>query len=251
MMKKSFTEAVRTALKELSTVEHRLLTTLLESPDHSGTATELRDALTLSHFVVVNRVMGTIGKLVHKEFGAHPDGLPVGSFDWWHVVALGTRVKTRGHIWTLRNEVVDALLGETLEINSSDLASEPKSRFEEIYELDTRFFEGLANTIQKDVKARSRKARDVCIQIHGWSCAVCGLNFKKIYGSIGKEFIHVHHLELLSTAAGPRSVNPKTDLAPVCPNCHAMLHRKEPPLSIAELRMHLQNQQTKFSETEI
>jgi 5-methylcytosine-specific restriction protein A len=30
-------------------------------------------------------------------------------------------------------------------------------------------------------------------------------------------------------------VDPVKDLEPVCPNCHAMLHRKDPPYSIEEL----------------
>ncbi|WP_444659086.1 hypothetical protein ACRQV7_00760 [Caproiciproducens sp. R2] len=31
-------------------------------------------------------------------------------------------------------------------------------------------------------------------------------------------------------------VDPIEDLEPVCPNCHAMLHRTAPPLSIEELK---------------
>jgi len=31
-------------------------------------------------------------------------------------------------------------------------------------------------------------------------------------------------------------VDPINDLCPVCPNCHAMLHRRSPPLSIDELK---------------
>ncbi len=31
-------------------------------------------------------------------------------------------------------------------------------------------------------------------------------------------------------------VNPKTDLVPVCPNCHAMLHRRDPPYDVEQLR---------------
>jgi 5-methylcytosine-specific restriction protein A len=45
----------------------------------------------------------------------------------------------------------------------------------------------------------------------------------------------VHHLTEVS-AAGQIEVIPKKDLRPVCPNCHAMLHRRPPVLSIEELR---------------
>lgn len=40
----------------------------------------------------------------------------------------------------------------------------------------------------------------------------------------------------ISVRGGEYEVNPKTDLIPVCPNCHAMIHRQNPPLSIQELK---------------
>ena len=34
-------------------------------------------------------------------------------------------------------------------------------------------------------------------------------------------------------------VDPVRDLRPICPNCHAMVHRRDPPLNVEELRMQL------------
>jgi len=47
-----------------------------------------------------------------------------------------------------------------------------------------------------------------------------------IYGSIGKDFIHVHHITFLSNTTGNHKIDPEKDLIPVCPNCHSMLHIK-------------------------
>ena len=58
---------------------------------------------------------------------------------------------------------------------------------------------------------------------------VCGFNFEDRYGTHGKGFIHVHHLDPL--AQGEREVVPERDLRPVCPNCHYMLHRNGKLLS--------------------
>ncbi|MEG0771017.1 MAG: HNH endonuclease, partial [Clostridia bacterium] len=60
----------------------------------------------------------------------------------------------------------------------------------------------------------------------------------KIYGEIGKDFIHVHHLKPLNEIGEEYIVNPVNDLIPVCPNCHAMLHRKinAKYLSVEELK---------------
>ena len=56
------------------------------------------------------------------------------------------------------------------------------------------------------------------------------INFEKVYGNIGKGFIHVHHVLPVSQLGAGYVIDPVKDLVPVCPNCHAMLHQKNPPL---------------------
>jgi predicted HNH restriction endonuclease len=46
----------------------------------------------------------------------------------------------------------------------------------------------------------------------------------------------VHHLKPLALTDGCYELDPVADLRPVCPNCHAMLHRGESVLTIEELR---------------
>ena len=48
-------------------------------------------------------------------------------------------------------------------------------------------------------------------------------------------FTHVHHLSPLSIVGADNQVDPIDDLRPVCPNCHAVLHRREPPYSLDEV----------------
>ena len=83
---------------------------------------------------------------------------------------------------------------------------------------------------------RSPINRTLCLATHGYSCKVCGFNFEARYGEIGHEYIQVHHLTPVSLMGDGFIVNPATDLAPVCPNCHAMLHKKNPPYTIEELK---------------
>lgn len=89
-------------------------------------------------------------------------------------------------------------------------------------------------TLQKKYE-RSPLLRKIAIQQHGVNCNVCGFNFEVAYGSLGKGFIHIHHIERLADT-GKKLIDPRTDLVPVCPNCHAMLHAKMPPLMPAELK---------------
>ena len=65
---------------------------------------------------------------------------------------------------------------------------------------------------------------------------VCNFDFEKIYGKIGQNFIHVHHLTKVADIGNKYEVNPIKDLIPVCPNCHSMLHKQEPPFTIDELK---------------
>ena len=96
--------------------------------------------------------------------------------------------------------------------------------------------EGMARQVLVNSYERDRAARQACIAHYGAACSVCSLRFEERYGSLGVGFIHVHHLVPLSDLGPDYEVNPVEDLRPVCPNCHAMLHRRRPPLSLDELR---------------
>lgn len=92
--------------------------------------------------------------------------------------------------------------------------------------------EVLVNAYERDLAARR-----ACIAHYGPVCRVCDLDFELVYGDIGRDFIHVHHLVTLASGGGvARRVDCVRDLRPVCPNCHAMLHRTEPPCAIEDLR---------------
>lgn len=98
------------------------------------------------------------------------------------------------------------------------------------------YLEGSTRQVVVNAYERDRTARDACIAHYGYACAVCGLQFEERYGALGVAFIHVHHVVPLSELGAGYLVDPVQDLRPVCPNCHAMLHRRRPPLSIEELR---------------
>ena len=106
----------------------------------------------------------------------------------------------------------------------------------------TQFFEGKKIRIFVNAYERDRIAREQCVARQGYSCSVCEMNFEETYGELGIGFIHVHHLYPFSVHDAPRETNPDEDLRPVCPNCHAMLHKGEKGvLSIHELRERWRN----------
>ena len=83
---------------------------------------------------------------------------------------------------------------------------------------------------------RNPAARAACLAHYGSVCAVCDMSFGDRYGSIGEGFIHVHHLREISTIGQEYTIDPIVDLRPVCPNCHAMLHKQTPAFTPEELR---------------
>jgi 5-methylcytosine-specific restriction protein A len=109
---------------------------------------------------------------------------------------------------------------------------------EEIPESAT-VIEGAKKSITVNAYERDRAARQRCIQRWGLSCVVCGFDFERTYGELGSGFIHVHHLRPLAEIGQEYTLDPIADLRPVCPNCHAMLHRGDVVLSVEELRNRL------------
>lgn len=101
---------------------------------------------------------------------------------------------------------------------------------------DTEIYEGSKKSITVNAYERDPVARRKCLDKYGYSCKICNFNFEKAYGEIGKNYIHVHHLTPLSLIKSEYKINPINDLIPVCPNCHSMLHKTNPPLKPNELR---------------
>ncbi len=96
--------------------------------------------------------------------------------------------------------------------------------------------EGSKKSVVVNRYERSPDGRRRCIEKHGCACAACGLDFSERYGPIGEDFIHVHHTVPLASIGESYGLDPETELVPVCPNCHAMLHRGvSTPRTVAEL----------------
>ena len=113
--------------------------------------------------------------------------------------------------------------------------------FPELAPSNGLFAEGARMSVTVNAYERNAAARAACIAHHGASCTVCGMNFEETYGPAGKGLIHVHHLKALASVGTEYIVDPVADLRPVCPNCHAMLHRGEPVFTIEAVKGMLKN----------
>jgi predicted HNH restriction endonuclease len=182
----------------------------------------------------VNLRYGGLAKDLCAELNVKPTSRRDGSSRWWNVLARGWE-SPDGFMWKMRSEVADAL--EILGWVPSRPASPPAQPLageEPVTPL--QFREGRAKQILVNAYERDRAARAACIAHYSCVCQVCGFDFAQKYGSLGQGFIHVHHVVPLATVAKEYEVDPISDLIPVCPNCHAMLHYGEEPPSVDELR---------------
>lgn len=98
-----------------------------------------------------------------------------------------------------------------------------------------KYIEGAKRQVIVNAYERSTTARRKCIEHYGAVCVVCNFDFKETYGSAATGIIHVHHLIPLAGIGDEYEIDPISDLRPVCPNCHAVIHSKKEPYSIDDV----------------
>jgi hypothetical protein len=124
---------------------------------------------------------------------------------------------------------VQEFFGGTLSNEDLDIALPEEVRPLQIYR------EGSVRQIQVNAYERDRDARKKCIEHYGRRCSVCQMSFSEVYGPDAAWIIHVHHLVPISTVRTEYAVDPVSDLRPVCPNCHAVIHSRQDPYTLEEL----------------
>lgn len=213
---------------KITEMQEAILLTQYRSPNFTIPASELGRLLGC-HTIEINNHYGRLGHMIADVLNLRPDLRETGGYRWWAVLSEGWTEKKKFQ-WKMYESVVQAIktLGwETL--NSTQIP-------EEIDPEKLLLIEGSVHQILVNAYERSLKARTKCIEHYGCICYVCGFSFSEVYGALGQGFIHVHHLKPLAEISETYVVDPIADLRPVCPNCHAMLHRKNPPLAIENLK---------------
>lgn len=97
------------------------------------------------------------------------------------------------------------------------------------------FPEGAMKEYQHKKRERNKtliqKAKQIFIEKGHCCCQICGFDFSEKYGILGKNYIEAHHTIPVSELT-ENSETKIEDLAFVCSNCHRMLHRRRPWLSM-------------------
>ena len=81
----------------------------------------------------------------------------------------------------------------------------------------------------------ANKKRQAMKRLGRLACEACGFDFSVRYGKRGDGLIECHHTKPVSTLAEGHKTK-LDDLALVCANCHRVIHRTKPWLSIEDVR---------------
>lgn len=210
---------------DLSETHRDMLKVHYEAPEHTITATQMARAVGYSKYGAANMHYGRLGRLVAENLDFDPLNE--------HLGTLVTFEKRNGEWhWIMRYQVSRAL--ESLGWVGVSESALP----EEIPE-DAPISEGARHRVYVNAYERSPRARRRCVEHHGTVCCICGFDFGKVYGAVAEGYIHVHHLTPISETEKEYEVDPVNDLRPVCPNCHAVLHRRAPAYNLEEVRAFL------------
>ena len=134
---------------------------------------------------------------------------------------------------TLLRRIANAIK-ETYILHPNKLLEDPVNLSDDEEFLEGKLLTRLHKTRERNSLLTKRK-KDYVLQNSGsLECEVCGFDFQKKYGELGYGFAECHHLISVSEFDQVRKSR-IDDLAIVCANCHRMLHRSKPMLSIQEL----------------
>jgi 5-methylcytosine-specific restriction enzyme A len=177
----------------------------------------------------LNSEVGLYAKRIAKLYDIEFTKRNEQKYKFWDIFFNGWE-EGRYFIWELKSPLIEALKETKL------TGEQPYPEEIETAESDEQLSEGLKKTVTVNTYERNSRARHLCIKHWGTKCSACGFDFESIYGNLGSGYIHVHHLIPVSQIGKSYKIDPVNDLRPICPNCHAMVHAKNPPLSISELQ---------------
>ena len=206
------------AIRKKVTEEHKLFFKIhYQAEFRTATAKEIATAAGVSRWTIVNLRYGRLGRIFCTQSGLKPDVRPDSTYRWWAIWCRGW-TSPKGFVWQMLPQVAEALekLNWVTPISPIRLPDEVNDKSE--------LTEGTTYRISVNAYERNAQARKQCIDHYGAKCFICGFDFESSYGPIASGYIHVHHLHPLSKIGTKYIINPITDLRPVCPNCHSILH---------------------------
>ena|SRR3989339_69233 len=150
---------------------------------------------------------------------AQQGGGGIGQSNVWYAQHLKDRKIVAGALRLIKTGIID----ELPDLDNSTSGKEGNPR--------------LQNHLRRERNSKIvRQKKDITLKETGaLRCEVCNFDFSQFYGELGKDFCEVHHLLQLSKADGEVTTKLE-ELAVVCSNCHRIIHKHDPMLTLNQLR---------------
>jgi len=221
----------------VSPTMQKIFNAIYLQPNHEGYAGELGRTLGYrgkNTSAPLNTSVGKLGKKLLDKYDIEPHIRSNGKPSYWRVIFDGEQGE-KYFLWRMRPELAAAFSTnyDIIDAHYSDEIAPEQAEY---------LPEGACKKVTVNYYERNPHARRRCIEHYGTGCSVCNFDFSEVYGNLGENYTHVHHLVPLETVGKNYKIDPIKDLRPVCPNCHAMLHKNNPPFSIEYLRNTLKKQ---------
>lgn len=179
---------------------------------------------------IIKSVYGN--SLSFKRFKPFPEGRRIRGLTYKDLTAVGVPAWGAGTFRYISEETADEL--DFIISDFNETFDDPAEEF-----WDTEGRSSLKRHVVKERSAKIIKAFKA--QLTDFSCSICGFSFENVYGALGAGFIEAHHTIPIATLTAQTKIS-ISDLVPVCSNCHRMLHRSNPPLSMKKLHKVMQKQ---------
>ncbi|MCP9496543.1 MAG: HNH endonuclease [Pyrinomonadaceae bacterium MAG19_C2-C3] len=219
---------LRAIRKRINPKQYGMLEVQYSAPNRTVTVPQLADAVGYSNFNAVNLHYGKLGRLLYEALEEFSDLQGEVVAGWWNFLSSG-RYGSNGFLWTMHPALAIAL-------EEMGIVKNVEHRLSEEINTAEVFLEGSVRRVTVNAYERNPEARSRSIAHYGTQCCVCDFDYGSTYGELLDGYIHVHHLKPLSEIGEEYEIDPISDLRPVCANCHAVIHRRNPPFTIDEVK---------------
>ena len=127
--------------------------------------------------------------------------------------------------------VAEAIIGNFEQITSADDLGDE----DEVEATEGRILTRIHQKRERNAGLVRKKKDQILKKTGKLQCEACGFDFYQVYGDHGYGFIECHHKKPVSEIKHGEKTK-LSDLAVICANCHRMIHKSRPWLSLSEIQ---------------
>lgn len=196
---------------------------LYSTENHKLNAKCIAEILGINHFIVLNRLVGSVGHKIFDMFKIkNPPFRENNTIRWWNIVFDGEDLYSKGSMicyWILKKEMLSAI--EESSIINKDISKKIEEKSKDLYPL-IELYNGISDLEGKERKAvlsvrqNQSKIRKLALQKYNGKCAICGLKIPSL--------LIASHIKPWACST-PREKGDLNNILLLCPNHNALFDK--------------------------